>query len=383
MAAITPIYDYDFTILHNVVTEASWRQLLFWLGPPGLVVAALALLTLDEPRAPGSAPSGDPFASSKFINPATRAMSRSRGDRFVEKGAEARAKSGVGGVGGAPVAAVAPAAAAALPASSVAALVSSPSSSPSSVADPSSKPSVWESVKALCGSRAFQAITAAAAINDVGSWSLVAFQATFYQRVYELGPETYAPALAVILPIGGILGGVGGGLLADGEFFFFLSFEEVDGGTKIQQDEEKKNFSHSLFVSASPAQKKKKASPAPEGATSSPAAPPSSPPPSSPSTSSPRTTARRSPPCSWASASPRCGAPRRRSWSGTCRRRTWARRGRRCTCACGTSSAGWGLWVRFFLVLFFFFLKIEFFFFFISLSLSPSPLSLLPTNTQL
>lgn len=221
MAAITPIYDYDFTIIHNVVTEASWRQLLFWLGPPGLVVAALALLTLDEPRKPGSAPSGDPFASSKFINPATRAMSRSRGDRFVEKGAEARAKSG-GVVGGGVAVAVAPAASAALPASSVAALVSSSSSSAAAAGGGDSKASVWESVKALCSSRAFQAITAAAAINDVGSWSLVAFQATFYQRVYELGPETYAPALAVILPIGGILGGVGGGLLADGKSFLFV-----------------------------------------------------------------------------------------------------------------------------------------------------------------
>lgn len=225
MAAITPIYDYDFTILHNVVTEASWRQLLFWLGPPGLVVAALALLTLDEPRKPGSAPSGDPFASSKFINPATRAMSRSRGDRFVQKGAAARAKA-IGG--GASVVSVAPIAAASLPPSSsasVAALVSS---------DP--KPSAWESVKKLCGSKAFQAITAAAAINDVGSWSLVAFQATFYQRVYELGPETYAPALAIILPIGGILGGVGGGLLADGAFCFFSPVSSSFGGVEFDDE---------------------------------------------------------------------------------------------------------------------------------------------------
>ena len=49
----------------------------------------------------------------------------------------------------------------------------------------------------------------------MGSWSLIAWQATFYQRVYELGPETYAPLLAVIIPIGGILGGVGGGLCGD------------------------------------------------------------------------------------------------------------------------------------------------------------------------
>lgn len=58
-------------------------------------------------------------------------------------------------------------------------------------------------------------MTAAAALNDVGSWALIGFQATFYSRVYEVGPEVYAPALAAILPIGGLLGGVGGGLAGD------------------------------------------------------------------------------------------------------------------------------------------------------------------------
>ena len=32
------------------LAESSWRTLLFWLGPPGLVVAGLCLLTLAEPR---------------------------------------------------------------------------------------------------------------------------------------------------------------------------------------------------------------------------------------------------------------------------------------------------------------------------------------------
>ena len=58
-------------------------------------------------------------------------------------------------------------------------------------------------------------MTFACALNDVGSWSLVAWQATFYQRVYDLSADTYAPLLAVIIPIGGILGGVGGGLCGD------------------------------------------------------------------------------------------------------------------------------------------------------------------------
>ena len=50
MAAVAPIYDYDFKILTETLTEASWRQLLFWLGPPGIVIGALALFTLREPR---------------------------------------------------------------------------------------------------------------------------------------------------------------------------------------------------------------------------------------------------------------------------------------------------------------------------------------------
>ena len=60
-----------------------------------------------------------------------------------------------------------------------------------------------------------QAVTAAAAMNDVGSWALVSFQATFYSRVYDLSPDVYAPALAAVLPIGGIIGGVTGGLAGD------------------------------------------------------------------------------------------------------------------------------------------------------------------------
>ena len=52
MAAITPIYDYDFQILQASLpaSEGTWRQLLYWLGPPGLVLALVVSTTLDEPR---------------------------------------------------------------------------------------------------------------------------------------------------------------------------------------------------------------------------------------------------------------------------------------------------------------------------------------------
>ena len=195
MAAITPIYDYDFSIVHSIVTQASWRQLLFWLGPPGLAIAALALLTLDEPRSGvGSAPTGDAFASSKFTATPVRALARSVGDRFGEEGGPGGGRGGRAAGGAAAAVAVRPVPAAAASAGAT---------------------SMWDGVKGLVASPSFRAITAAAAINDVGSWAMVGWQATFYQRVYGLGPETYAPALAVILPVGGLLGGVGGGLLAD------------------------------------------------------------------------------------------------------------------------------------------------------------------------
>ena len=37
-------------VVFTELAESSWRTLLFWLGPPGLAVAGLALLTLAEPR---------------------------------------------------------------------------------------------------------------------------------------------------------------------------------------------------------------------------------------------------------------------------------------------------------------------------------------------
>ena len=56
LAAITPIYSYTYRVLPEQVSEAAWRQLLYMLGPPGLAIGLLVLLTLSEPRDGG--PSG-------------------------------------------------------------------------------------------------------------------------------------------------------------------------------------------------------------------------------------------------------------------------------------------------------------------------------------
>lgn len=75
MAAITPIYDYRINLNNQFVAEAAsnegWRHWLQWLGPPGLIIAALCLLTVDEPRN-GQGFLGDPLNSSKFTNVTTR-----------------------------------------------------------------------------------------------------------------------------------------------------------------------------------------------------------------------------------------------------------------------------------------------------------------------
>lgn len=76
------IQDYQFSILHTTVTISSWRQLLAWLGPPGLAIAALSLLTLDEPRKPTGNFLGDVFSSSKFTSSATRDLNRSQASAF-------------------------------------------------------------------------------------------------------------------------------------------------------------------------------------------------------------------------------------------------------------------------------------------------------------
>ncbi|CAL5225376.1 g8181 [Coccomyxa viridis] len=187
MAAITPIYDYNFQVVFTKLAESSWRTLLFWIGPPGLVIAGLALLTLAEPRTSSAnavtslmnalrpkpksqVPAEDMVTATQYSRSLTPAEVR------AEKRALALRKA---------------------------------------AEEEKRKSDLWASVRRLLKSPGFQAVTAAAALNDVGSWALIGFQATFYSRVYEVGPEVYAPALAAILPIGGLLGGVGGGLAGD------------------------------------------------------------------------------------------------------------------------------------------------------------------------
>lgn len=169
-AAVSPIFTYTQDVGDaGVALESAfgaWRQLLSWLGPPGIVIAVLCFLTIDETRPRNKGFLGDPIKSSRFLSRTTSSE-----------------------------ALIAPA--------------------PEQISTTQSLAESMDKLKVLIRDPAFLSLTIASTFNDVGSWALVAWQATFYQRVYELSPETYAPLLAVVIPVGGLIGGVGAGILGD------------------------------------------------------------------------------------------------------------------------------------------------------------------------
>ncbi|DBB07820.1 TPA: hypothetical protein ACH3X3_009229 [Trebouxia sp. C0006] len=177
MAAVAPIYDYNFRMLTEIVSEASWRQLLFWLGPPGIVIGLLALLTLKEPRDAKAVAQKKPFLGGRLRLPFMSGVP----PEPIPKPVEAK------------------------PTTKLAKKAKSMKDGKRLTAG----------MRTLLASRSFQAITFASALNDVGSWALVSWHATFYTRTFGIGPDIYAPMLAAIIPIGGIIGGVGSGLMGD------------------------------------------------------------------------------------------------------------------------------------------------------------------------
>lgn len=173
-AAVSPIYSYAQDAGEAVALESAfgaWRQLLTWLGPPGVIIAILCFLTIDEVRSSNKGFLGDPFKSSRFLSTGSRNIEK---DTKVQKTVE-----------------------------------------PEHLSTGQTLAESMTKVKGMIADPAFISLTAASTFNDIGSWALVAWQATFYQRVYEISPDIYAPLLAVVIPVGGLVGGVGAGILGD------------------------------------------------------------------------------------------------------------------------------------------------------------------------
>ncbi|CAD7704215.1 unnamed protein product [Ostreobium quekettii] len=171
-AAVMPVYDYNFQILFNEGAGSSWRDVLLWLGLPGLAIATVVVLTISEPRAQGSESADVPMEGT------------TEGPGL---GGEALVVPQNGGGAGSVI---------------------------MSSVDEKDKHD-FSGILGVLKTPAFLAITLGGTLNDVGGWGLAAWHATFYERVFDLPAETYAPLLAAVIPIGGIIGGVGGGLIAD------------------------------------------------------------------------------------------------------------------------------------------------------------------------
>jgi MFS family permease len=251
MAAVTPLYNYNFHVIAYEAAAGSggWRELLQWIGYPGFAIALLMALTVKEPRHASEQQQGAAGAAS-FTDPATwkagvahmnmrmfnvftghgwQSSSSDKDNSVAAAASPAAAADEVPLAGpacvvdahqtsalalsaagaGAPAALALPGAAAPDTAAAVAADPSSPKASGAAAA------AFMQPINSLLSKKSFQATTLAAALNDLGSYALIAWHSTFYERVFGLDSGVYAPMLAVILPVGGILGGVGGGLIAD------------------------------------------------------------------------------------------------------------------------------------------------------------------------
>lgn len=134
--------------------DPAWRSVLWALGPPGLLLAAVALLTVRESR--------EQDGAGRFLPLVT--LSRGSVD-------------GGDAAGGA--AAPAPA------------MVSAPAS-----AAPRDLPSALAALRGLLSNRSFMALTGATAFGDVASWALIAWQGLYYERVLGLEPEVYVSGAA-------------------------------------------------------------------------------------------------------------------------------------------------------------------------------------------
>lgn len=150
----------------NTALEAQgigWRDIFFWVGAPGFLLALLVFSTLPDPG--------------RCRNQGSRAMRRVQrrrtrgGTVIVSKKKYEQSTRKISGL--------------------------------------------IDSTRRVLSCGPFRSVTTAALLNDFAGWSLIAWQAAFYERTYEVDAAVYAPALAVILPVGGVIGGLGGGWLAD------------------------------------------------------------------------------------------------------------------------------------------------------------------------
>jgi len=205
MAAIrasVPLYGLDSVaavVGDSEMSDVVWRSVLEKLAFPGALLAAAVLFTVPETRrkaAEALSDSSPPAkASSTSISTTTGSLITTT-DPTYSLAASHSLGAGHG----------------------TAALGSSSSGVAGGEESGHSQGGAGSSgIMQIIRNKAFMAVTLAAAFNDVASYGLIAWQSTLYGdiRGYDLEVGEYAPILATLLPLAGIVGGVGGGMLAD------------------------------------------------------------------------------------------------------------------------------------------------------------------------
>eukprot|EP00117_Sycon_ciliatum_P028397 scpid29311/ scgid5891/ Protein spinster homolog 1; Protein not really started; Spinster-like protein len=84
-----------------------------------------------------------------------------------------------------------------------------------SAADPDANYTLLETAKTLFKCPPFIALCVAASVRNLGGYSLGSWLATFYRVHYDQSAEQYGATVALVSLFGGLLGSMGGGLLAD------------------------------------------------------------------------------------------------------------------------------------------------------------------------
>lgn len=202
------------TVLENTVGDAmlstgmSWHEIYDVVAAPGLLIVPLILFTISDP--------GRTWTGSRALKRKVRMEKARRERRERERALSMDAESLVALIGSIDESDMSNEAERVMATSRAAIAQSEMNGQYTSIPLKSSGfKDAFASLTSCFESEAFKKVTAASTLADVGGWSMIAFQAAFYERIFSLTPQEYDPLLALVIPLAGVTGGLGGGYICD------------------------------------------------------------------------------------------------------------------------------------------------------------------------
>ena len=83
------------------------------------------------------------------------------------------------------------------------------------IEDSAEQPALRETLQYLLGLRSFRHLLAAAGLYSMTSYSMITWSPAFMERVFDLSPGEFGTRLGVVVGIGGVVGALAAGFLAD------------------------------------------------------------------------------------------------------------------------------------------------------------------------